>query len=179
MYARQEQAIIQSRLEHEDQAIAIYDIILSAKPAADAELRYAALAGKADNLLALGRRELPKRDRLNEALAVLDELAGQSGVPAQWRNQALYKKAKALEQLGQNDQALAAYYDVLEKSAPEGREFFWYYKAGFDAAAIFEKQSDWKAAIGIYQKMAAMAGPRASEAKARLTQLRLERFIWD
>ena len=112
-------------------------------------------------------------------MAVFDFLATLPDVTPAWRNQALYKKGRALEQLKRQPEALTAYYDVLEKSAAEGREFFWYYKAGFDAAALFEKQEDWKSAIGIYQKMTKLDGPRASEAKARLSQLRLERFIWD
>jgi tetratricopeptide (TPR) repeat protein len=110
---------------------------------------------------------------------VYDFLAALPEVTPTWRNQALYKKGRALEQLKRQPEAMTAYYDVLEKSAAEGREFFWYYKAGFDAAALFEKQEDWKSAIGIYQKMAQLPGPRAGEAKARLSQLRLERFIWD
>ena len=44
---------------------------------------------------------------------------------------------------------------------------------------LSEAREQWKSAIAIYQKMAAIEGPRAEEAKARLTQLRLEHFIWD
>ena len=47
------------------------------------------------------------------------------------------------------------------------------------AAHLFEQQENWKAAIGVYQKMTKLEGPRAAEAKARLSQLRLEKFIWD
>ena len=81
--------------------------------------------------------------------------------------------------LGHEPEALTAYYDVLDKTVAEGREFFWFYKAGFDAAHLFEQEENWKAAIGVYQKMTKIDGPRAAEAKARLSQLRLEKFIWD
>jgi len=176
LYARQQQAIMQSNLGKESEAVTIYDAILTAQPPPDAELRYAALCGKGDNLVLLGRTA---PEQLDAAIEVYDFLATLPEVTPSWRNQALYKKGHALEMLKRQPEALTAYYDVLEKSASEGREFFWYYKAGFDAAALFEKQEDWKSAIGIYQKMASLAGPRAAEAKARLTQLRLDRFIWD
>ena len=106
-----------------------------------------------------------------------DELAASEATPA-WRNQALYKKAAALELLGRSQDALMAYYDVLGRSTAQDREFLWYYKAGFEAARIFETAKDWKSAIGIYEKMAALEGPRAAEARMRVKQLRLENFIW-
>ena len=118
LYARQEQAIVQSRLEHEDQAIALYEIILTA-PGVDPELWQAALCGKGDSLVALGRRALPQPARLEESIAVYQQLAGTPEVHAVWRNQALYKKAKALELLGRTDEALTAFYDCL--NAPASR----------------------------------------------------------
>ena len=176
LYARQQQAIVQSKLGKEDEAVVIYDAILSAQPPPDAELRSAALCGKGDNLALLGRKD---PQQLEAAIVVYDFLAGLPEVTPTWRNQALYKKGKALEQLKRQPEALTAYYYVLEKSAAGDREFFWYYKAGFEAAHLFVEQENWKSAIGIYQKMARLEGPRAAEAKAKLSQLRLEKFIWD
>ncbi|MDR3404452.1 MAG: tetratricopeptide repeat protein [Chthoniobacter sp.] len=176
LYARQQQAIVQGKLGKENEAVTIYDAILSAQPPPGTELRFAVLCSKGDNLTALGRKDPAQ---LDAAIAVYDALAGQPDVTPAWRNQALYKKGRVLEQLSRDPEALTAYYDVLDKTVAEGREFFWFYKAGFDAAHLFEQQENWKAAIGIYQKMAKLDGPRAAEAKARLGQLRLEKFIWD
>ena len=176
LYARQQQAIVQSKLGKENEAVVIYDAILAAQPPPDAELRYAALCGKGDNLALLGRKD-PKQ--FEAAIAVYDALVSLPETAPVWRNQALYKKGRALEELGRKPEAFTTYYDVLDKSAGEAREFFWYYKAGFDAAALFEKQEDWKSAIGIYQKMAQIEGPRAAEARTRMSQLRLEKFIWE
>ena len=136
--------------------------------------RHAALCAKGNSLAALGRTE-PKQ--LEAALLVYDELAA-SGAPPAWRNQALYKKAAALEQLGRTPDALTAFYDVLARSTAGDREYLWYYKAGFDAARIFEAAKEWKSAIGIYEKMASSEGPRAAEARERVKRLRLEHFIW-
>ncbi len=177
LYARQEQAILYHNLGRENEAVALYDVILSTQPAPDLELRQASLCAKADSLRALGANDPAK---LKEALETFDQLAALPDALPEWRNQALYKKAKTLELLGRNDEALDTYYDILERSASHGdREFFWYYKAGFDAAHVFEEQEQWKPAIGIYEKMAKLNGPRTPEAQARIRKLRLEHFIWD
>ena len=177
LYARQQQAIVQSKLGKESEAVVLYDAILTATPAPDAELRSAALCGKGDNLLILGRQDAKQ---LEAAIATFDQLATLPGVAPVWRNQALFKKGRALQSLARPDEALAAWYDVLDKTAPEGRDFFWYYKAGFDAADLFRTQEQWKSAAGIYEKMAKVPGPRAAEAKERATQLKLEKFLpWD
>lgn len=175
LYARQQQALVQSGLGREAEAIQIYDIILTAQPPADPELRYAALCEKGDSLATLGRKD---PTMIPAALAVFAELAAPE-IPAVWRNQALYKSGKVLEQQGRTPEALNAYYDVLAKRALEDREFVWFYKAGFEAARIFETEKNWKSAIGIYEKMAAFEGPRAAEAERRVKDLRLEHFLWD
>ena len=176
LYARQQQAIVQGKLGKENEAVVIYDAILAAQPSADLELRAAVLSGKADNLALMGSKEAKQ---FEAAIVVYDSLAVLPGVTSAWRNQALYKKGRALEQLQRKPEALTTYYDVLEKTPAADSEFFWYYKAGFDAAAIFEKQENWKAAIGIYRKMAQRPGPRATEAKKLMGELRLQKFIWD
>jgi len=177
LHARQQQAIVQSKLGRESEAVLLYDAILAATPAPDLELRSAALCAKGDNLLLLGRKD-PKQ--LEAALAAFDQLAALPGVSAVWRNQALYKKGRGLKNLTRAEEALTAWYDVLDKTTPADRDFFWYYKAGFDAAELFRTQENWKSAVGIYEKMAKVPGPRAAEARERATQLKLEKFLpWD
>ena len=175
LYARQQQAIVQSGLRNEAEAVKIYDIILAAQPPPEPELRHAALCAKGNSLAILGRTEPAQ---LEAALAAYDALAASDAPPA-WRNQALYKKASALKLLGRSQDALMAYYDVLGRSTAQDREYLWYYKAGFEAAGIFEAGKDWKSAIGIYEKMTAIEGPRTDEARLRVKRLRLEHFIWE
>ncbi|MEO8350569.1 MAG: hypothetical protein ABI680_02490, partial [Chthoniobacteraceae bacterium] len=175
-YARQQQAIIQSARRREAEAVALYDIILEAQPPAEAELRYSAAIGKGDNLLVLGQTDAPKTE---DALHAFEEVARTEGAPSNWRNQALYKKAKVLEQLNRPNEAIRAYWEVLDANARAAdREFFWYYKAGFDAARIFEQRGAWREAIGIYEKMILLDGPRTEEARARTKAIRLEHHIW-
>jgi hypothetical protein len=179
LYARQQQAILKSRLrskQGEQDAIGLYDEILNAKP--DTDLKFAALCGKGDNYFLLAGDD-PKY--FDKAIAAYNELAAQPEATAYWRNQALYKKGKCLEKQGKQNEALAAFYDVLQPQSGRtgGPDYLWYYRAGFDAAQMLGAQEQWKPAIAVYQKMAAAGGPRSEEAKALLTQLRLEHFIWD
>jgi len=179
LYARQQQAILYSRLhtkQGEQDAIRVYDDILGAKP--DVDLRLAALSGKGDNLFLLGGED-PKY--FEQAITTYTQLATQPDATSYWRNQALYYKGKCYEKLKKPNEALAAFYDVIQPQTKQndGPEYLWFYKAGFDAAHILESQEQWKAAVAIYQKMAALPGPRSDEAKDLLTQLRLKHFIWE
>ncbi|MDP9291931.1 MAG: tetratricopeptide repeat protein [Verrucomicrobiota bacterium] len=173
-HARLEQAALQSRMGNEKEAIIVYNAILKAAP--EPELRFAALGGKADAFFSLGGKDPAS---LRTAIGVYDELAMQPEVTATWRNQALYKKAKSLEKLEENDAALATFDAVLQIQPNADTESFWRDKAGFDASRILESQQQWQSAIAIYRKISAVDGPRAAEAKKRVTQLRLEHFIWE
>ncbi len=176
LYAQQQEAILQSKTGRESDAIVLYESIFAA-PGADLDLRQAALCGKAENLRALGAKDSKS---LEAAVAAFAQLASLPDVSAHWRNQALYEEGKSLEQLGRVDEALNAYYDALQQTSAHGdQEYFWYYKAGFDAARIFEEKAEWKSAIGIYDKMIKLGGPRAEEAQKRVRELRLKNFIWE
>jgi len=174
--ARNEEASIERRLGKNREALALYDEVLKndAKPAEHRE----ALCGKGDIYYEMGATD-PKNYR--RAIELYEQLAGESGGPAHWRNQAAFKKGKALEKLDDRDGALTTYYSVIEEGArPDVQhEFFWFYKAGFNAAHLLEEANDWKSAVAVYRKLAAVGGVRGEEAKARLTQLRLEHFLWD
>ena len=174
--ARNEEAAIERRLGKNREALTLYDEVLKndAKAAEDRE----ALCGKGDILYEMGAAD-PQNYR--RAIELYDQLATEPGVPAHWRNQAEFKKGKALEKLNDQASALATYYGVIEKGArPDVQhEFFWFYKAGFNAAHLLEEANDWKSAVAVYRKLAAVGGTRSDEAKARLTQLRLEHFLWD
>ena len=77
--------------------------------------------------------------------------------------------------------ALATFYKIIEdEGRPDRqREFFWYYKAGFNAARLLEEDSKWQPAAVVYQKLASAGGARSDEAKSRLSRLRLEHFLWE
>ncbi len=173
-HARLQQAVAYNRLGKQTEAISLYDAILRGEP--PAEIRFAALAGKAANLAELGEKD---RALSEQALDLYTHLAAEPDLGAPWRSQALCEKGRLLETLERPEEALAAYYDVLAEGLAHPGEYYWFYKAGFDAGRLCEARSQWKSAIAVYRKMAALEGPRAAEAEKRASELRLEHFIWE
>jgi tetratricopeptide (TPR) repeat protein len=170
--ARLEQALSKRQIEQETEAIVLLEDLVAQDP--PAEVRYEAIDNKGQAQFALAAAD-PKL--YEQAATTFESLAAAPGVPAQWRQRALYKKGKSLEKLGHIDEALAAYYDALAVEDGTGDQL-WFYRSGFDAALILESRSAWQSAAAIYEKLAATRGARASEAKERLTRLRLEHFLW-
>lgn len=173
--ARNEEALIERRLNKSQDALLLYDEVLkgAAKPAEKRE----ALCGKGDIFFELSSED-PKN--LDKAIESYDELATQSTPDGHWHNQALFKKGICLEKKADRDGALSIFYAVLEEQTRPGHspEFFWFYKAGFNAARLMEEASKWQSAASIYEKLVAAGGTRSEEAKARLDKLRLEHFLW-
>jgi hypothetical protein len=174
--ARNEQAVIERRLGKPQDATTLYDEVLQG--AARPEEKREALCGKGDILYESGPVD---RENYRRAIEVYDQLASQEDAPEHWRNQALFKKGICLEKLDERDRSLATFYRILEDETRFGRrrEFFWYYKAGFNAARLLEDDSQWQSAAVIYQKLVSAGGARSDEAKARLSRLRLEHFLWE
>lgn len=173
--ARNEQAVIERKLGKAKDALALYDEVLKSD-AGPAEKREA-LCGKGDIFFEMGATDPNNYQR---AIEIYDQLASDKDEPAHWRNQALFKKGLCLEKKSDRANALATFYKILEEDArpDRRRELFWYYKAGFNAARLLEEDSKWESAAAIYEKLAAAGGTRSEEAKARLTNLRLEHFLW-
>jgi TolA-binding protein len=174
--ARNEQAVIERKLGKPRDALALYDEVLkgNAKPGEKRE----ALCGKGDIYLEMGATAA---ENYKHAIENYDQLIAETDAPLHWRNQALFKKGVCLEKLGDQTGSLAIFYRVLENEGQPGkpREFFWFYKAGFNAARLLEEQEKWSSAAAIYQRLAVAEGMRSEEAKSRLAQLRLEHFLWD
>jgi outer membrane protein assembly factor BamD (BamD/ComL family) len=175
--ARNQQAAIERKLGKNQDATTLYDEVLqgNAKPAEKRE----ALCGKGDIFYEAGEAN---RENYRRAIEMYDQLAAQKDAPIYWRNQALFKKGICLEKLGDRENALAVFYKIIEEETRPDRpqrEFFWYYKAGFNAARLLEDDSKWQPAAVVYQKLASAGGGRSDEAKSRLSRLRLEHFLWD
>ena len=173
--ARNEQAVIERKLGKPKDALALYDEVLKSN-AGPAEQREA-LCGKGDIFFEMGATDPTNYQR---AIELYDQLASESDEPIHWRNQALFKKGLCLEKKSDRADALATFYKILEEDThpDRRRELFWYYKAGFNAARLLEEDSKWESAAAIYEKLAAAGGSRSEEARARLTNLRLEHFLW-
>jgi outer membrane protein assembly factor BamD (BamD/ComL family) len=174
--ARNEQAAIERRLDKPEDALTLYEEVLRGD--AKAPEKREALCARGDILYEMGTAD-PENYR--RAIDSYEQLAAEADAPAHWRNQALFKKGTCLEKLNQPGEALATFYRIVEDEARPGkqREFFWYYKAGFNAARLLEQQEQWKPAAAVYEKLAFAGGGRSEEAKSRLNRLRLEHFLWE
>ncbi len=171
--ARLAQALLLNALNRPQEAIPVLDSIVSSN--ADESLRFAALIEKGDTYFLLGNSD---PSSYKEAIAAW-RLAAEPNVPPRWRNQALVKIGAASEKLGELPAALASYHSVLSAKNETEPEYFWFYKAGFDAARILEDQNKAAEAIEIYERLAATEGPRAEEARQRINRLRLDNFLWE
>jgi outer membrane protein assembly factor BamD (BamD/ComL family) len=172
--ARNEQAVIERKLGKPQDALVLYDEVLngSARPAEKRE----AICGKGDIFFELAANDPQNYQR---AIDAYDRLASDREVPSHWRNQALFKKGLCLEKKADRAGALASFYSILEE-ATQGdrpREFFWFYKAGFNAGQLLEADAKWESAAAVYEKLAAAGGSRSGEARERLDRLRLEHFL--
>ena len=172
--ARNEQAVIERKLGKSQDALVLYDEVLNgaARPAEKRE----AICGKGDIFF-----EIAATDTQNylRAIEAYDKLASDKDAPLHWRNQALFKKGLCLEKKADRGAALASFYTVLDEGMRPDRphEFFWFYKAGFNAGQLLEVDAKWESAAAVYEKLAAAGGTRSDEARERLDRLRLEHFL--
>jgi tetratricopeptide (TPR) repeat protein len=174
--ARYQQAAVKSRLGEEKEGAVLFELLIRASSGVSGELRLAARCGRADALSSLAKRT---GESLDEAVAEYRMLLEDPDVTPMWRNQALYKLGKIFEK---TDTAVALEHFESVLNSPgnvEAGEFFWSFKAGFDAAGLYQSKREWKQAVRVYEKLASMPGPRSSEARTRALQLRLEHFMWE
>jgi TolA-binding protein len=174
--ARNEQAVIERKLGKLKDALLLYGEVL--KGEARPNEKREALCGRGDIYFEMGSEDPGNFDR---AIESYDQLAAESTQPGHWRNQALFKKGVCLEKKADPAGALVAFYAVMEEQARPDRspEFFWFYKAGFNAARLLEDAAKWESAANVYEKLVAAGGARSEEAQARLNRLRLEHFLWN
>ena len=172
--ARLEQAAILTSQGKPLEANLVIDKVLSSSP--DLAMKATALIEKGKNFYTLGSQDPAN---YKSAMDVWKQVASEEFSDPAWRNQALTRIGTALEKSGDDNAAVASYYEVFKPTPVPSAEFFWFYKAGFAAGRIFEVQQKWSEAIRVYEIMAANEGPRALEAKKRIQQIRLEHFIWD
>ena len=160
------------------EALAIYDKILSSngENGPDAEIRAAALMASGDTRHQLGATD-PAQER--EAVKAWRQLAADPSLPLRWRNQALCKMGLVLEKLGEGDAALAAYYEAFKNPRDSDPEQRWHDKAAFEAARLLVGRKQWNDAITLYGQIISEGGTRTEEAKARLSKLKLENFLWE
>ena len=134
---------------------------------------------KGDTLHNLGIATKEKNRDIEEAIACWQQLAQDSSYSIDMRTQALCKSGITEEQIGNRDAALTDYYCAMKEEVIPTNNQRWHDMAAFRAAALLEKEQNWRDAIHIYQAIEAEKGPRATEATNHMSKLRLENFLWD
>ncbi|CAN5558279.1 hypothetical protein BH09VER1_BH09VER1_38450 [soil metagenome] len=172
--ARLAQAMLWSSMKNYKDAFRVFDSILQSNP--DPDLRDMTLIEKGDTYNTLGPHG---PENYTQAIAAWKQIVDDPKAPKNWSYQAQVKMGAAYEKLGNTDAALDCYYAVFSQPQKGNPEYFWYYKAGFDAGSLLERQKLWKEAIAVYDKIGSIEGPRSEEARERVNKLRLENFIWD
>jgi tetratricopeptide (TPR) repeat protein len=172
--ARLAQASLLNALKRPKEALGVLDRVLESKP--DPELRYTVLIERGDTFFSQGAQDA---ENYRSAIGSWKQISEDPAAPKIWSHQAIAKMGAAWEKLGNYDAALDCYYGAFSKGQKGGPEYFWFYKAGFDAGRLLESQKLWKEAIAVYEKIGSIDGPRAEEARDRVNRLRLENFIWD
>lgn len=118
--------------------------------------------------------------RLQDGLSLQRKLLDNPLLADDDRNRVIYFRGLSLEQMNQMDQALDAYYQVIEaasKQAPSQWDYF--ERCGFNAIALLEKNRRWEPAIALAKKLANFPSPRAKEAEERAQRLSLEHMVLD
>lgn len=164
--ARLEQARLQEKSDQLDQALLILKNILSFHP--DADIRFEAFMMQGNIFFIQGT---VSSENYARAIQSWLQIVSDSQATLPWKNQALTKIGAAYQKLGNTNRALASYYEVLSIYDTSHTEFFWFYKAGFDAGKLLESQKLWKESLHVYQQMAAIPGPRSQEAQSRIQYL--------
>src|SRR5260221_6050101 len=106
--ARLEQALTQRQIQQEKEAIVLLDDLLTQN--VPQEIRCEALEAKGEAQFSLGAKD---KSQYEAAIKTFDSLASAETNTLEWRQSALYRKAKRFAQLGKTDDALAALYDIL------------------------------------------------------------------
>ncbi len=174
--ARVGQARIKFRQGSYQEALVIYNDLLEED--LDAITRADVILGKAETLIA---EKDEAGENLQAAAVMLSQLGENELLPSAIRNQAHWKAGQIYEETGRHDLAIMEYYEAFAENPASSSEpdYFWFYKAAFDAAKLLEGQEKWPSAAGIYRTLANTGGPRAAEAEKRLNRLRLEHFLWE
>lgn len=183
--AQHEIGLLYLSLEQFDEAVSAFELVIAAENV-DPALQIAALADKGETLFVQASlMESGNEPLLEAASAAFEEAGSHEAASKSWRLQTAVRRGKCLEALGQTDDALTLYEEVVRNGAPAGpvaaaptSEFDWYYRAGLAAIRLLQAAGNQEQAVAVADLVAQAGGPRAAEASEIADRLRLRHFIW-
>lgn len=153
-------------------AILAFDEVIKLDP--QGELAPLAYGRKGDCLFMLGSEDPAQ---YAEAQAAYRMAMDHPKASREVRLQAEYKIGRCREKLGQLEEAVERYMNVVyawlgeaEKGRPNDPT--WFVRAAFSAAQIRESQEKWDEAASIYKRVAEVGVPAAAEARERYEKIR-------
>lgn len=184
--ARIQQASALRRLSRWDDALEMNDLLLAEPERMDAAQKAATLCARGQLLMAAGAADslgMTREQALSEAETSLNEVLQVSEAPIEWRHEARYRLSRIERERGNWAAALELCHEIMRPSdagasgGPVAYE--WFVRAGYEAMDILESRQDWRAALAIAERIAAVPGNRSQDARDRANRMRLEHFIWD
>ncbi len=136
----------------------------------------------ADCLHRQGPADTAKYDR---AIQIYNQLLSEEGLPLAWKNRLHFLRGQTYESMSQWAQAFGSYYDVIigdqhpTSDEPHNEEWLWFYRCGFKALSMLEREQRWVAAVKLARRVASFDGPRAEEATQRANSLAKKHMIWE
>jgi TolA-binding protein len=120
--------------------------------------------------------------RYQEAIASYQAVMGSARASKDLVWQAEYKLGRCKEKMGQPEEALEHYVNVVyaylaaAKTGNPGNPL-WFTRAAFGAAAIKESEEKWREAVNLYKRVIDSNIPAASEAEQRIQKIRFEHRV--
>ncbi len=157
-----------------EEALEHYRAAHSLRP--ETELGLSALGRAGDMLMALGGAD-EENDYIEQALEHFSTIASTEKIPPAMREKAVYRKAKAYERLGKMESALAEYQDIvygydIDLENGQARDWFYFLRAGVDAARLLTLQDKHRQSARILERLAESGIPIPEEFAAKAQEIR-------
>lgn len=133
----------------------------------------------------LHRQGPADQTKYEQAIKIYHELLASEDLPLAWRNRLHFLQGQTYESMSLPSQAFGSYYDVIIGSnqpgtdAAQDEEWLWFYRCGFKALSMLEREKRWTAAVKLARRIASFDGPRAEEATKRANSLAIKHMIWE
>lgn len=142
----------------------------------ETETGLAALGRAGDMLMATAGPDAEAAS-LEKALEYFESVASAQNASPALREKAVYRKAKAYEKMGNLDSAVAEYQDIvygydIDLKDGKVRDWFYFLRAGVDAARLLTLQDKNRQAARILERVASSGIPIPEEVAAKARQIR-------
>lgn len=158
-------------------AILAFDETIKLAP--DSYLAELAWGRKGDCHFTLGADSAP---RYEQALICYQAVRNSPKATRELQMQAEYKMGRCLERMGRPDDAFERYMAVVYAHLEDRRGGrmgapLWFTRAAFNAAALKEKQDQWREAVNVYRRVVEDGGAASAEAQDRIQKIRFEKWM--